>query len=308
MLIERTRHRKFLELCAWMVLFSGCHRAVHSDQEHRETLLGVNHVLHGKIYDVRHKRFTTSLELFSKLKHTPYLLLGEKHDNVDHHRLHARVIASLPKTEAIVLEMLSLDKADRVHKTQEEADFQVASDWDKSGWPDYVMYRPKIKAIYAHQLRPGAAHPTRTSVFKAMKDPNVGLGSPLTQTEMQTLSLAIDRAHCGHLKSKMVKIMMRAQMYKDKTMAHELIKQTAGGRGILIAGNTHLRSDYGVPKYLNNSTSLVFIEVQDERVKATAYDIEQYDYVWFTKRADDEDPCKKFESQLRRIRSSPHHK
>jgi uncharacterized iron-regulated protein len=305
---ERTRYLKLIALCAWVLLFCGCQRTVHSEQEQRETKLGTSHVLRGKIYDVRQRRFTTSLELFASLGHTPYVLLGEKHDNVDHHHLHARVIAALPKADAILLEMISLDKADRVHKTQGEFEFQEASDWQKSGWPEYAMYRPKIKAIYAHQLRPGAAHPSRTSVFKAMRGSGDGQGSPLTQLDKEKLSLAIDRAHCGHLETNMIEMMTRAQIYKDKTMAHQLIKQTAGGRGILIAGNAHLRSDYGVPKYLPRSTSLVFIEVRDEWLKTEAYDIEQYDYVWFTPRADNEDPCKKFEEQLRRIKGSSHHK
>ena len=307
-MLERARYVRIIEMCVWLLLFGGCHRAVQPERAQPDTQLGASHVLRGKVYDVRQQRFTTTVELFSSLAQSPYVLLGEKHDNVIHHQLHAQVIAALPKTGAIILEMLSLDKADRVHKTHNESEFKEASNWDKNGWPQYAMYQPKIKAIYAQNLRPGAAHPSRASVFKAMKVSSDERSSPLTQLDKERLSLAIDRAHCGHLKSKMIEMMTRAQMFKDKTMAHQLVNQAAGGHGILIAGNTHLRSDYGVPRYLKHSTSLVFIEVRDELIDVKDYNIEHYDYVWFTPRTDDEDPCKKFEEQLRRMKGSRHHK
>ena len=281
---------------------------VHPEQGPRETELGEDHMLHGRVYDVRNGGFTTPSELLIKLERAHYLLLGEKHDNPEHHRLHARVIKSLPKPEAILLEMISLDKGDRVHKTLNESEFRAASDWDKSGWPQYTIYRPKIQAIYDQQLQPGAAQPSRSSIFKAMKTSDDGAKGALTPLERQTLSRAVDRAHCGHLDAEMVEMMTRAQVFKDRTMAYELTRQTGGGRGVLIAGNGHVRSDYGVPKHLKNSVSLAFIEVQDETLNTVGYEIEHFDYVWFTARVDNEDPCKKFEAQLRQIKKLPRRK
>lgn len=305
---ERSLHIRLLALCTWLILCGGCQRAVYPEQGPREMELGEDHVLHGKVYDVGNDGFTTPSELFIKLERAHYLLLGEKHDNSEHHRLHARVIKALPKPKAILLEMISLDKRDRINKTLNESEFRDASDWDKSGWAKYKIYRPKIRAIYDQQLQPGAAQPSRISIFKAMKASSDDANEALTPIESQSLSRAVDRAHCGHLDAEMVEMMARAQMFKDSTMAYELTRQTGGGRGVLIAGNGHVRSDYGVPKYLKNSVSLAFIEVQAETLKASDYEIEHYDYVWFTARVDNEDPCKKFEAQLRQIKKLPRRK
>lgn len=53
--------------------------------------------------------------------------------------------------------------------------------------------------------------------------------------------------------------------------------------------------------------SVGLMEVADELARPQAYaarfgGLLPYDYVWFTPRADDEDPCRKFEKQLRRLR------
>ena len=165
---RRIQFNRLLLLSVTIFSLSGCTRVVQPDNQNEASKLGLNHDLHGKIYDVREQRFITEQALLSQVAGTAYLLLGEKHDNALHHKLHAKMISGLAAPNAVLLEMLSLDKQDRVHKTVSEPEFQSASDWDRSGWPKYTLYRPKIKAIYEHQLKPGAANPTRVDVFAKM--------------------------------------------------------------------------------------------------------------------------------------------
>ena len=78
---------------AWGVVFlslalSGCasvERSWHS-------LVGGQNPLVGKVWNVREQRFISQTELLSDLTAVEYVLLGEKHDNRDHHELQAEVI------------------------------------------------------------------------------------------------------------------------------------------------------------------------------------------------------------------------
>ncbi len=132
--------------------------------------------------------------------------------------------------------------------------------------------------------------------------------SVLGLAEQTRLETDLDIAHCGHLKKTMVDMMARAQIFKDRTMANALVRETGGGSGVLIAGNGHIRKDYGVPNYLTNSVSVAFMEIEYEDIVPTDYDAHNYDYLWFTARVDDEDPCKKFEDQLKKMKQRPLHK
>src|SRR4051812_674712 len=58
-------------------------------QERCLTKLDVDHPLVGRVWDVKNATFITRDALWAKLVTADYVLLGEKHDNPDHHRLQA---------------------------------------------------------------------------------------------------------------------------------------------------------------------------------------------------------------------------
>jgi uncharacterized iron-regulated protein len=74
---------------------------------------------------------------------------------------------------------------------------------------------------------------------------------------------------------------------------------------VLIAGNGHVRTDRGVPWYLARirptarTVSVALLEVR-EGLDAAAADL-PFDYVWFTPRVDDRDPCADAEERLRQL-------
>jgi uncharacterized iron-regulated protein len=78
-------------------------------------------------------------------------------------------------------------------------------------------------------------------------------------------------------------------------MADRLATVAGRAGGVLIAGNGHVRKDRGVPWYLAQLrpaariVSIGLIEVEDDLDDAG--DDLPYDYVWFTPRVDDADPC-----------------
>lgn len=83
-----------------------------ADETWRAPLLR-DHLLVGRILDVAATREITRDELFARLSHTRVTLLGEIHDNEDHHRLQAEVYAALTAADArpaLVMEQFDLEQ------------------------------------------------------------------------------------------------------------------------------------------------------------------------------------------------------
>ena len=213
-------------------------------------------------------------------------------------------MSGLDELGAVVLEMLRVSQTQRLSQTKSESEFQEAANWSKSGWPAYEIYQPLIQSVYRQNLIPGAASPTRSQLMaQTMGNGQESAFEPLRIDQHQQLSKDIERAHCGYLKAQMIELMTAVQVFKDRTMAHELRSQTGFKRGVLIAGNGHIRKDYGVPVHLSNTVAIGLLEVDDSKTKPSQYDVGLYDYVFFTERVDNVDPCEKFKAQLEKMRS-----
>src|SRR5690348_2390749 len=71
--------------------------------------LGRDHPLTGRIWDVSSTRFINRETLVNRLAGADFVLLGERHDNPDHHLLQAEVLRSLiavGRRPAVGFEML----------------------------------------------------------------------------------------------------------------------------------------------------------------------------------------------------------
>jgi hypothetical protein len=80
----------------------------------------------------------------------------------------------------------------------------------------------------------------------------------------------------------------------------------------LITGAGHARNDRGVPYYLRLVdpdalvVSIGFREVSAGAEAISDYqDAANYDFVWFTPRVDDNDPCEQFKDQLKSLNKKP---
>src|SRR3954465_13282726 len=73
------------------------------------TTLDRDNALVGRIWDAKAGTFVEPRVMFGRLAATRFVLLGERHDNPDHHRLQARALSELVKAgrrPAVVFEML----------------------------------------------------------------------------------------------------------------------------------------------------------------------------------------------------------
>jgi uncharacterized iron-regulated protein len=141
-----------------------------------------------------------------------------------------------------------------------------------------------------------------------------GLDRPLAPDAQAAMAGEVREAHCGYASETQVNAMLLVQRARDAQMADSLAAADQQDGAVLIAGAGHVRRDYGIPTYLANRApvasviSVAFLEVSQDRLEPTAYAAQfrrqgfPFDYVWFTPRVDDDDPCAAFEEQLKKLR------
>jgi uncharacterized iron-regulated protein len=285
-----------------------------------QSTLGVDHPLTGVIWDVTARRRVDEAELAARVRGADLVLVGETHDNPDHHRLQAdlvRAFASSHDAPAVVFEMIDLrrqpavDASLRAHPGDADA-LADAVDWASSGWPAWPIYRPVFEAaLAAHAtiLAAGIDHDVAMRIAHegpAALDPDLvrvfGLDAPLPGDQDEALRREMSDAHCGLLPESMLGPMVLVQRARDALLA-ERLHEGAGGHGaLLIAGAGHVRRDRGVPAELvrvfgAKSLAIGLLQTNardaapDRYADAFGVPVLPFDVVWFTPRVDDVDHC-----------------
>lgn len=298
-----------------------------------QSTLGRNHPLTGRIWDVSANGFIERQSLDTRLARADFVLLGERHDNPDHHQLQAEVLRSLialGRRPAVGFEMFSLDDAGAIANhlalaPNDAAGLGRAVNWDQSGWPDWAMYQPIVEAALAAKLRIVATNLPLATARKMSRDGlaleapvrrELGLDRPLSDAMFAAMAADIRSSHCGYATEESVKAMVDVQRARDAQMAQSLIAAAGPDGAILVAGAGHVRNDYGIPVYLSAKApgkrviSIAFLEVDNQKPEARDYARPDangrapFDYLWFTPRVDDEDPCEKFKSQFEQLKKT----
>ena len=285
---------------------------------------GRDHPLVGRVWDVGAGRFLDPETLAARLAGARFVLLGEQHENPDHHRLQAwlldRMIAA-GRRPAVAFEMFTVDDAPKIARylasgARSAAGLGDAVDWGRSGWPDWALYQPIADRAIAAGLSIGAANlgpaTTRAVARQGMGalEPafvaRLHLDRPLDAATQSEMADEIREAHCGHAPEGMLSGMIAVQQARDAQMAERLAAAGADG-AVLIAGSGHVRKDRGVPAFLAvlapgvRVASVAFVEVQADARAPEAYAM-PVDYLWFTPRWDETDPCERFREPLERLR------
>jgi uncharacterized iron-regulated protein len=313
--------------CASLLLASGC--AAGSWRWRSE--YGRTNPLVGRIWDVNAETYLTKNQLEERLATARFVLLGEQHDNPDHHGLQGQVIRQIVKrgrTPAVVMEMLDTDQSAAVTSCLQSGTctperFASAVHWQKSGWPDWRIYEPVLAAALDNHL-PLVPGNVPTAVLRDYTQTGqleggdaelhrLGIDVPLSPEVRAAMAEEIKESHCGHAPPGMIDPMIAAQRLRDAHLADSLLLAAPMGRAVLIAGLGHVRNDRAVPVYLADEArddavvSVGFVEVGDEAVLPSDYasafgtDRLPFDYVWFTPRFDNSDPCEQFRKQLEKM-------
>jgi uncharacterized iron-regulated protein len=278
-----------------------------------------DHALVGRIFDARSGTYIGEQELVQRVLGARFVLIGEQHDNPDHHVLQARLLRALVATgrkPAVVFEMLDQEQQpviDRALADHADVDgFGAAVDWAHSGWPPWPLYRPLFAEVLGARLPIVAAGLDRKTAMRmagqdlAEVDPALAraleAAGPLPPEQQAALREEMQQAHCGKISAaEMLDAMALIQRARDARLALGL--QRAGADGaVLIAGAGHVRRDRGVPAYLARAgagaaLSIALLEVQPGALQPADYVAQlaaatpSYDLLWFTPRASDTDHC-----------------
>jgi len=296
-----------------------------------ETALRTGHPLVGKVWDVAADATLTPEELRRRLASAPRVLLGERHDQPDHHRLQAWLVRGLVESGRrpdLVFEMLLPSQAEAFARHRAESPDDVdgagaAMAWEERGWPDYALYRPLFATALAADLPVVGAAPAAEELrivargdaasLAPERREALGLDRPLPPPQAEAIADEIRRGHCGHAPEHALPGMVRVQQARDGAFASALLEAGGDADGaVLVAGNGHVRRDHGVPARIDErapgtrTVAVALLEVDAERPAPADYaDAGRFDYVWFTPRVDEVDPCERFREQLEAMKALP---
>jgi uncharacterized iron-regulated protein len=300
-------------------------------EESWQASVGRDHPLVGRIWDVPAGAFIDRAAVVDRLRRGRFVLLGEKHDNPDHHRLQAWLLHALiaaGRRPAVGFEMFTVADAPAIAQQlaahpRDAGGLAEAVNWQRSGWPDWAMYRPIAEAalqanlpIVATNLSPATVrslHQSDATALDATVAARLGVDRPLAADTQIAMAEEIRQAHCGHAVDQQINAMIVVQRARDAQMAESLAAAGQQDGAVLIAGAGHVRRDYGIPAYLNSQApgasviSVAFLEVSPDLLEPAAYAARfrqqtfPFDYIWFTPRVDDQDPCVAFEEQLKQL-------
>lgn len=276
---------------------SGCqvHRPALPELPAWQSSQGLEEPALGQIQALPSGRVLTPDELVQALSDVPRILVGEKHDNPDHHALQRWLLQALQTARpqgSVVLEMLQPAQQPLIDKVQRQAqlpsDLPAALDWQQ-GW-DWQMYAP--------------------IVLEALKGPGVLLAGDLSPEAMRgayrrqpvlsgersnapqvkaALLEQVREGHCGLLPESQLPAMLVIQQQRDRHMAERLL--AAPQPALLLAGAYHARKDLGVPLHLidlqaQGDTRVLLLAEVGQKVEAG-----MADYVWYTAALPEQDYC-----------------
>lgn len=289
------------------------------------TAIAAANPLVGKVWLPTSAEFITTDELARRAQAADAVLLGETHDNPDHHALQAwllRRVLESGKRPLVAFEMFDSSQKPQLDKyladnPLDAAGLGAAVAWDKSGWPAWSLYLPIAEAALQSGAKLATANLARGDVRRIAKGDvpetlnHLRLEVPLAPAMQQAMENEIVAGHCGMLPPTMVPAMVQVQRAHDAIMAQTLADGLAAqGAVVLIAGAGHTRSDRGVPVHLaalapsKHSLSIAFLEVRDGNDTPASYGelfdsaSVPFDAVWFTPRAEREDQCEGLKKHL----------
>jgi uncharacterized iron-regulated protein len=256
----------------------------------------------GEIRDLRSGQVLTAQQLLTRLAEPEQLIIGEQHDNADHHAVQLWVLRSLGEQRpqgSLLLEMLTPDQQPRIDQVHQSitppADLPGALAW-QDGW-DWNLYGPIVRFALTQPYPLLAANLNSAEIRTVYRNPPVLKGQRSNVESVKTVLLEqISDSHCGLLPESQMPAMLAVQQQRDRRMAERLL--AAPAPSILLAGAWHARKDVGVPLHVVDlggieTPTVLMLAEQGAEVTAT-----MADYVWFTPATPKQDYCEQMRKQF----------
>ena len=285
------------------------------------------------IIDVAARRTIGEAALVDALAQARFRLLGELHDDPEHHAIRARLVGEIARRgvhPAVVFEQFDLEHEAALEAAQTSGAtaemLATAGRLDRKGWA-WPMHAPIIAAALAAHLPVRAGNLSRESIIALTRGNRATPAAreaetrwlarlqraPWSAAQARTLEDEIVESHCNMLPAAAVPRLVEGERMRDAAMAQALVDAATGDGAILIAGDGHVRANLGVPVYLHapglpgasaTSISVGFVErdappgtpvVLDARaIAALVADHPGFAYLWVTPRIVRPDPCAEF--------------
>lgn len=263
---------------------------------------GREHAELGQIRDLHSGERLTPEQLVARLAVVPHVLVGEQHDNPDHHALQLWLLRALEqrrKQGGLLLEMLASGQqplADNVAQQMREGrqidDLPKALEWS-NGWP-WTLYGPIVRHGLAQDYGLRAANLDRAEIMAIYREQPALQGRASTAATVREPLLAqIRESHCDKLPVSQLPAMLAVQQQRDRRMAERLL--AAPQPAMLFAGAFHVRRDLGVPLHLSDLGASATAQVLILAEVGKPVTAEQADYVWYTAALPAEDHCARFQ-------------
>lgn len=280
-----------------------------------------------ELRDIANQRTISPANLLEQLRHADVVLLGEQHDNPEHHRLQSWIAQELiarGRRIVVAFEMIDDGQAPLLDaflakRPRNAAELGGQLDWKRSGWPDWsANYQPIADAALMQPNAPAKPIlPANLPLAQARDIARNGLavaGLDPTLSELLRRAVVNDAAilaahgddiresHCGMLPDSALAPFALAQYARDAVMARAIQaarRESPDAIVLLIAGNGHARKDVGVPLQLARlSPGLRVVSLGLIEGEAAAEGA-PFDYAWLTAPLVREDPCEAFRQAVR---------
>ncbi len=260
----------------------------------------------GTLYDLRSQAPVSREQLINNILASDYVVLGERHDNPQHHELQLWVLQQLQAKHWLTqlsLEMITPQQQKNFTAlspsvAEDKALLQKALAWPDDGWP-WNDYDDLVQLAVKNSIPLRSADIDQGEIKALYKGDKPAPQVLLSPEAKASLLRDIEESHCGFITEPQTSKMLSVQLARDDAMATSLLQTKRGVA--LIAGAFHARKDLGFPLHLQQRAadktlvSLAFVEVDEvatqEKLAALA---QQYDVIWVTPVHAREDPCAAF--------------
>ncbi|MBC7662148.1 MAG: ChaN family lipoprotein [Chitinophagaceae bacterium] len=244
------------------------------------------------------------------------ILLGEQHDNPDHHVIQQEILEKLGhegRLKAVVFEqvdwteqgLLSQLKPANLGKLREKIE------WDKSGWPPYDLYEPLFATAvkYKAVVIAGGLPKNRLDLlykhgyqgaFTAPEIERLHLRKPMSAEALTLVGKEISDGHCHMIPNEEATKMVPIQRARDAAMIRGYQNEAPrDGVTVFILGAGHARKEFGVPSLLElvaPNARVWSVGMMEEGAKAPP--VGAYDKVFITDAFERPDPCEAMKKHM----------